>query len=99
MTDEPPEPPLVPWWCVAGTIVVLVDARDEKQAQTRASEQVRKARHPILPANFEVRPATDADVALFELIKAEEAAGIEEARSDGERREIVISEDQLGLSL
>ena len=75
-----PGPEVSEWWCERGSLVALVAAPDAETAAERALARFRQRRRVQYDRSVSVRPAGRADVALWEMLRAQEDAGAEGAR-------------------
>lgn len=71
----------VPWWCVRGTMVVVVNAQTEDMARAVARRWLRRRGGLTgTAAQVKVRPATEHDVALWRELCRQQEAGVAGAR-------------------
>lgn len=74
------------WWCERGSLVVVVDAPSAGVAAERALVLFRQRGRVQYDQSVSVREASPADVALWELLRAQSDAGVDGCRVGAEER-------------
>ncbi len=83
------------WWCARGSLVTLVRAPSAAVAASVALERFRQRGRAQLDPAVSVREADASDVAAWELLVAQQRAGAEGCRVEGD--EVVPESEQVSL--